>query len=98
MTSPSGPRPVGNVLWLALGAFVLAAVLIATGAPVLPFLLFVLAVTWGWSGSRATCVPGTTARPATRRPAGRSPADLRRRPRPPPAGSRRPPPTPADSR
>ena len=50
MTSPSGPRPVGNVLWLALGAFVLAAVLIATGAPVLPFLLFVLAVTWGVVG------------------------------------------------
>lgn len=50
MSSPSGPRPVGNVLWLALGAFVLAAVLIATGAPVLPFLLLVLAVMWGAAG------------------------------------------------
>lgn len=50
MSSPSGPRPVGNVLWLALGAFVLAAVLIATGAPVLPFLLLVLAVMWGAVG------------------------------------------------
>ncbi|MBD7951651.1 MULTISPECIES: hypothetical protein [Oerskovia] len=50
MSSPSGPRPVGNVLWLALGAFVLAAVLIATGAPVLPFLLLVLAVMWGTVG------------------------------------------------
>ncbi|KRC35830.1 hypothetical protein ASE27_11570 [Oerskovia sp. Root918] len=44
MSGPSEPRPVGNVLWLALGSFVLAVLLVTTGAPVLPFLLLLLAV------------------------------------------------------
>ncbi len=44
MSGPGEPRPVGNVLWLALGSFVLAVLLVATGAPVLPFLLLLLAV------------------------------------------------------
>ena len=50
MVGPSEPRPVGNVLWLALGSFVLAALLVTTGAPVLPFLLLVLALLFGVVG------------------------------------------------
>ena len=72
MVGPSEPRPVGNVLWLALGSFVLAALLVTTGAPVLPFLLLVLALLFGVVGGtrylRTRHSPATTRRPVTRPP------------------------------
>ncbi|MEK8229057.1 hypothetical protein NKG05_28515 [Oerskovia sp. M15] len=72
MSGPSEPRPVGNVLWLALGSFVLAVLLVATGAPCCRSCCSSSRCSSPWSVAPATCGPGAPRHNAPRRDAPQS--------------------------